>query len=446
MGRHAPRVVRGLDRTDRGHSKNEYELASIRPETSKTCVICVGSTGSGKSSTIGKFTLKRGLDSDGFERKTSRCALYEDQFMWIDTVGWGDRGLEDEELFQDAIRFIENNGISHIKAVIWNVIPNQRKDATVIKQAQFIDKLQPREIWDRVIIVCKQSMNPERDGLGAIKTAEEFNPDVKVRVIGYRFYEDPSFNDEQREKFADPETRRLFNVRTNEEIRGILQATIESCPGSLQFSLKEARCMDCGETGDPRLMSLYCHMESHHVHQGSVLLVHPTPAENYHESDYHIIEHDGVLRKLWFGRLVGKRGRRYTCCGHKPDNPGCQIKWSCCKEPVVEVELTTSGRQSGCKKRYPCCGMDPEKAVVGCDQRQQCCGKKQFERGCAELCKKCGKAWGTPAERCYRKEHNVTYNLSHDDSIDIRKKALEEGKQMLKTVFGLPPIVTMKPF
>ena len=369
--------------------------------------------------------------------------------MWIDTVGWGDRGLEDEESYQDTLRFMENNGINRIKAVIWNIIPNQRKDATMAKEAQFIDKLQPKEIWNRVIIVCKQSMNPERDGLGAIKTAEEFNKDVQAKVIGYRFYDDPSFNDEQREKFSDPATRKLFNVKTNEEIKAILQRSIETCPDALEFSLKEARCMDCGETGDPRLMSLYCHMESHHVHQGSVHLVHPRPVEPYHQSEYHIIEHDGVLRKLWYGKAVGKRGRRYTCCGKKPDNPGCQIKWSCCKEIVVEVELLNGGgKSSGCQSRYGCCGVEPEMAGVGCEQRQQCCGKKQHELGCAELCKKCGREWGGPAEKCFRKEHNVTFSLSHhEDSIEIRRKEEEATmNKTVKTVWGIPPIVIMKPF
>lgn len=57
--------------------------------------------------------------------------------------------------------------------------------------------------------------------------------------------------------------------------------------------------MDCGERGDPRLLPLYCHMESHHVHPGLVALTHHKAVELYHTSDYHVAVHTGVLRKTW---------------------------------------------------------------------------------------------------------------------------------------------------
>ena len=46
---------------------------------------------------------------------------------------------------------------------------------------------------------------------------------------------------------------------------------------------KDQRCLDCGLTGDVRLMSRYCHMESVFVHPGSVVQFHPKRTERYHD-------------------------------------------------------------------------------------------------------------------------------------------------------------------
>ena len=37
-------------------------------------------------------------------------------------------------------------------------------------------------IWDNVIIVCKQAMNPEDDSRGPVRVALEYNHNAKVQV------------------------------------------------------------------------------------------------------------------------------------------------------------------------------------------------------------------------------------------------------------------------
>jgi hypothetical protein len=38
------------------------------------------------------------------------------------------------------------------------------------------------EIWDNVIIVCKQSMNPDDDSRGPLRVAMEYNHNANVQV------------------------------------------------------------------------------------------------------------------------------------------------------------------------------------------------------------------------------------------------------------------------
>ena len=56
-----------------------------------------------------------------------------------------------------------------------------------------INKFKEVDIWNNVIIVCKQSRNPEDDTQGALYAAKAFCPDLEVPVLGYTFLEDPSW-------------------------------------------------------------------------------------------------------------------------------------------------------------------------------------------------------------------------------------------------------------
>ena len=45
--------------------------------------------------------------------------------------------------------------------------------------------------------------------------------------------------------------------------------------------------------------------------------------------------------------------------------------------------------------------------VSGCKNRFDCCDRKAKSRGCTELCKKCDRPWGTKANECFEKDHNI---------------------------------------
>ena len=81
-------------------------------EEELSCVICIGSTGAGKSATISKCTKRPVSSGSGRDRVTVRCAKYDlrtdakeelevlnvDKHIidlnWVDTVGWDDAELE----------------------------------------------------------------------------------------------------------------------------------------------------------------------------------------------------------------------------------------------------------------------------------------------------------------------------------------------------------------
>ncbi len=61
--------------------------------------------------------------------------------------------------------------------------------------------------------------------------------------------------------------------------------------------------------------------------------------------------------------------------------------------------------------------------VQGCKSKFDCCDGKVKSKGCRELCKKCDRPWGTLADECYEKDHNI---VSFND-----KKAIMASLNML---------------
>ena len=89
-------------------------------EESASCVVCVGSTGAGKSSTIARVTgaevarifgeyrknicsAVQARSGAGAEPVTEVCQLHRDRsgaVPWVDTVGWEDRCSDNVDTFQ----------------------------------------------------------------------------------------------------------------------------------------------------------------------------------------------------------------------------------------------------------------------------------------------------------------------------------------------------------
>ncbi len=121
------------------------------------------------------------------------------------------------------LRFLRDENFSHVAAVVWNVIPNVRRDAPFSRHACFIDRL-GHGVWSCVVVVCKQSMRPERDGGGALAAAREVRGEERegrLQVTGYRFLSDFDDDEDQRARMEADE-----NNRWNQHNMGVCAAAI----------------------------------------------------------------------------------------------------------------------------------------------------------------------------------------------------------------------------
>ena len=49
----------------------------------------------------------------------------------------------------------------------------------------------------------------------------------------------------------------------------------------------------------------------------------------------------------------------------------------------------------------------PDMPNQGCETLYKCCGQDIKSQGCSEICKKCGSPWGSPANNCFKKKHEL---------------------------------------
>jgi len=368
-------------------------------EAGPDAVLLLGSTGTGKSSTINKCTGQSIKIGDGYKPVTTHCDSYPtyENLTWIDTMGFDDPDIDDNETFQDMLRYLHRQNLTKVKAIIWTVHPGTiRQDATLNKQAKLIDMFAEKDIWNNVIIICKQSMNPEYDARGAIQASCNYNNLPKLKVTGYRFLDDPSFTAEQYNLMEENiELRKVSNVLDNKDVRSRVLQKIEEIPTSIQIIFKDYRCRACGVEGDHRLLPLFCHMEKESVHPGGYTKEHTKSTERYHSSKQYVLEHTGKLKKRMFsGGCMGKKQTYHDCCDRDKGDEGCEEMWACCKKPV---------ENEGCGWRYTCCQMDMEsdKGKEGCETIYACCQRDLKSEGCKQVCKKCGLEWGSKANECY---------------------------------------------
>ena len=412
-----------------------------------TCVLCVGSTGSGKSATIAKYTSLPIQSNAGAKRVTEKCSIYRrpgEKLAWIDTVGWDDIHFEDDETFKIILKFIDDNFLTQIKAVIWNVHPNVRHDALLASQAKLIDKFAPTEIWNNVIILVKQSLNPEEDGRGALSAALDFNAKARTQLLGFRFLTDETMNVEQRQQMqGNKSIKEAFNIWTDDEVRKGLSDALEEISEPIQVVFRSKRCLDCNQRGDERLFGKYCHMQPHYVHTGISELCHPGFTEPYHKNFQIEWKHPGRLLRL--PSALG--GSRYSCCYKKANQKGCRGRWECCG--------IGPGGGIGCRTRYNCCLKDissllPD-AGQGCQQRYACCRGRPADPGCTKCCKKCDQLFGTPTDSCYAKEHNVVDSSSDtcEEEELLETDFNNEGNvdnAVLQRDNSLPPVILIHVF
>ena len=192
-----------------------------------------------------------------------------------------------------------------------------RTNTSLRKQAEFINRLKEGDIWSNVIIIVKQSVNPKYDARGALAAMQDFADTCKVAVLGYRYVSDQAFSDKQRDMIlSNSAVKEVFNVMTEAEIRDVVNNKINNieCPVRILFS--DSVCVDCGEEGDPRLLSDWCHMEPCPIHPASPSPRHPGSVSRHHPTDRLSQVHPGHVAVGRCGRLCGcgpcSRPRYYT--------------------------------------------------------------------------------------------------------------------------------------
>lgn len=257
-------------------------------QETKDCVMVVGTTGTGKSSTINLYTGCKPpqATSSGDESVQQKIEMVKDLNHpegppWIDNPGWQDIKKADSDIFKNMLRHLQNNKIKRIKAVIWNVFGQNRADNNVASQAKFINQFADSEIWSNVIIITRGYVN-EYDGQGAVKAAKNCFNGAQPTCLAYKFVtkedEERISNGVQKVKNEEAKLqveemmkteRHNDHKYTDKEIKVMLEDIMKTLtPVPIKFNNK--RCLDCGQVSDERLMEDICHKEKVKGHAGEM--------------------------------------------------------------------------------------------------------------------------------------------------------------------------------
>jgi len=211
--------------------------------SNNSCILVVGSTGTGKSTLIGLCTGQSVAASGGTNECTTDIQAFKDEenVMWVDSVGFDgtDSTRSDEEAFQYILRFLQEQRISHVVGVIWTVNPDVRMTARLQEQAKRINMFKEGSVWDNVIIVVKKTRgNARNDGAGALEAAGRYCDKSNIKTIGYSLMEQLDDNEKQFwEKQSDGD-RTNMGIITNTEAKMLIKETVRGLPPLFQVGEK----------------------------------------------------------------------------------------------------------------------------------------------------------------------------------------------------------------
>eukprot|EP01083_Nonionella_stella_P063014 163808_1 len=394
------------------------------PETPpEMATVCVGSTGTGKSSLINLFCKNQVRVGHGTKSETQGSALIASNTgQWLDTQGANDSsGVDDEKVLTDILKQLHDSNVNEIK-VVWCVSGDMcREKQEFQSQARFIQSL-GKGVWDSCLIIKKKG-DPRPDEMdGVVAAARRYGANISEcnyrHLYGYTGLE---FGDLSKDrllkrinKIKDDATRKeellecgyLTNTEIVSEISGKLS---KLSPLHIHFENKE--CSKCGQRGDPRFVYAPCHTESEKHHSKPTVSYHPKGTVKYHPSPtlqyFHPKKvtyfHPGYVQKkyhhpghkksiyyhpegsYWNFFKHGDSDWRWKCCeklkyyssGSKKDN-GCTFahdKWTCCGY---------SGSSGPCTSyyAYSCCGKS--ESSQGCQLGFECCHRDTTDRGCTQ--------------------------------------------------------------
>lgn len=387
---------------EKGFDVDEMPLISVPRNTSspedknnsKCCIVLVGTTGTGKTSTLNIYTGNEEKVGEGAQSVTGATISVEDQIheggpTWIDNPGWSDsEGRSDNLVFKELLRHMQANHLYNVKAVVWCIMPTPRMDANLQAQAKFIDMFTPDDektpeneagrIWNNVVIICKGKINPDLSGdvQGAVMASKQASVHADPLSIRYEFAE-PEILEGTNEKLRK-ETLRML---TPEEIRAELELLFSKLPVPVPVVFANQKCLACGQEGDPRLMSDFCHRTKKKGHTGQL---------------------DQRFSRPTVGAAMGV-GAVGTVA--------LSIAAAAAATPLVLIGLPLvliPGLTLGGHRflNTPADGVPPCGGIKITDMRWSCCKAPELTPGgCKDLCDLCDDEWGSPAKPCVMIRH-----------------------------------------
>jgi len=383
-----------------------------------TCVLVVGTTGTGKTSTINIYTGNDLQVGEGAQSVTGNTIAVEDRNhskapKWIDNPGWSDSdGRSDNLVFKELLSYMQKNTLSKVKAVIWCVVPQPRMDSTLQAQANFIDMFTTEtdkgRIWSNVIIVCKGKLAKTafEDCQGARMAAKKSYMHADPKCLGYEFA-----TDEVLEGASEKLRKENLRMLTKDEIRTELEEAFTGLPDCVQVVFSNQRCRACGQTGDPRLMEDKCHRNKKSGHLGTL-------QQRFSKVQV------GVAAA---GGLAGLAGLT-TAAILAPEADLVMLALPVVMGPGAVM----SGHRflnTASTSQAPCGGIKIE------DMRWSCCGAQERSPvGCTDKCDLCEAVWGSgsPCVLIKRPDSNLQLGLEkyevHIKDHDLVNIETEEKK------------------
>lgn len=144
----------------------------MRPGESSSCVLVVGTTGTGKTSLTNIYTGSSLAVGHSAMAETGATITVEDKRhpgapVWVDNPGgwrevlaqqtpavsgWSDtEGRSDAAVFKELLGHLQEKGIHFVAAVVWCILPQLRMDAVLQAQARWTHSLlHPSQVYRHV--------------------------------------------------------------------------------------------------------------------------------------------------------------------------------------------------------------------------------------------------------------------------------------------------------
>ena len=143
-------------------------LSSSPEFRSDSCIVVLGTTGRGKTTTMNLYTGNTAATKAASHGTTTANSIYRDLNhphypVWLDTVGLDEADAEtkNSDLVRSYLLKLQSAKVRWVHAVIWCVTPEDKKLQYLKDQAKVIRSFgnNSTRIWGNVIIIAKQGNN-----------------------------------------------------------------------------------------------------------------------------------------------------------------------------------------------------------------------------------------------------------------------------------------------